>query len=167
MVKFGIIANTHGIKGHVKILTNSDFKEKRLSKGSKLVLEDKWKKEKITVTVSSWKTNNGHEIVKLRDFDNINDVEKFKGFNIFVEELTNDDLNDDEYLFSDLQGCVVYNQYGEQKGKVSKVVNFGGDDLLQVRVNEENKFIPFIDQFILEVNIKDNKIIVNAIEGLL
>lgn len=53
MVKFGIIANTHGIKGHVKILSNSDFKNERLKVNNKLILKDKKTNQQETLTIKS------------------------------------------------------------------------------------------------------------------
>lgn len=170
MLKFGIVANTHGIRGHLKILSNSDFKNQRLKKGSKLYLEDKFSTNKIAVTVSSWKKNNGSDIIKLENFDNINDVLKFKNYNIFVDELSNDLLKSDEYLFKDLIGCNILNsENNDIMGIVSEVSNFGGDDLLQIKVgnNGEIKYIPFIERFIKIVDIENKSIVVDIIPGLL
>lgn len=167
MIKFGIIANTHGIKGHVKILSNSDFKELRLKKGAMLRLKDKFNTEEFDVVVSSWQEHKGFDLVKLKGFDNINQSEKLKNFNVFVPELTNEDVEEDEFLYDDLKGCTVIDNKGIEHGKVTNVVNYGADDCLEIKTSDGIKLIPFIDVFVETVDIENSKIIVNAIEGLL
>lgn len=169
MIKFGIVANTHGLNGHVKILSNSDFKEKRLKKGAKLVLKDQLKTVEVEVVVQTWKSQNGAEIVKLEGYDNIPQAQTIKGFNIFVEELTSDDIGEDEFLYEDLKKSQVLDQEGNLLGKVTNVVNFGADDLLEIRTVETRliKLVPFNEVFVLDVDVKNKKIVINAMDGLL
>lgn len=169
MIKFGIVANTHGIRGQLKILSNSDFKKQRLKKGNFLYLQDKFKaNEPLKVEIESWSTNKTFEIIKLKDFNNINDVEKFKNYTILVEELSNDQLDEGEFLHEDLKQCQAIDQNQNVIGKITGVVNFGADDCLQIKASDgETKLIPFIDVFVKEINLENKTVEINVIEGLI
>ena len=49
----GKIVNTHGIKGEVKVLASTDFKESRFKPGAKLYLFQKQAQTPLEVTVKT------------------------------------------------------------------------------------------------------------------
>lgn len=167
MIKFGKVANTHGLKGHVKILSNSDFKEIRLQKGANLWIVNELTNQETKVTVETWGHHKGFELVKFKEFNNINFVEQFKNDNVYCHELVDKDLEEDNYLHSDLIGCVLFDTDGNELGKVAKISDFGSGELLTFYVNYEMKLIPFVENFVEDVDIENKKIVVKLIEGLI
>lgn len=169
MIKFGLIANTHGIRGQVKILTNSDFKKERLKKGSFLYIQDKFKTiEPIKLEIKSWSPNKTFDIIGFVGLDNINDVERYKNFNIYVDDDVDLKLAPNEYLQSDLKGCVVEDMDGRIIGVVQQIANFGAQDCLEIKTNsDEIKYIPFVDAFVKDVDTLQSKIKVELIAGLI
>lgn len=168
MVKFGIIANTHGIKGHVKILSNSDFKNERLKVNNKLILKDKKTNQQETLTIKSWSKSNNFDLILFEEYSNINDVLKFKTWEVFVSDNVDVFLEEDEFLHNQLRKCFVLDQNQNQIGVVNDIVNFGGDDCLQIKTkNNEYKYIPFVDFFVKEIDVEKKVINVNLIEGLI
>lgn len=168
MVKFGIIANTHGIKGHVKILSNSDFKNERLKIKNKLILKDKKTNQKEILTIKSWSKSNNFDLILFEEYSNINDVLKFKTWEVYVEDDYDVVLEKDEFLHNQLKECVVLDQNQNQIGIVNNIVNFGGDDCLQIKTNNnEYKHIPFVDFFVKEIDVEKKIINVNLIDGLI
>lgn len=169
MIKFGIIANTHGIKGQVKILSNSDFKKQRLKKGNYIYIQDKFAtKEPIKLQIESWSTNKNFEILKFVGYDNINDVELFKNYNILVDNLDTNQLAKDEFLHTDLKLCKAVDQNGTEIGQVNDIVNYGAQDCLQIKTpSGELKLVPFIDVFVTDIQMESKTIVINVIDGLL
>ena len=79
MVEFlrvGTIASTHGIRGEVKVFPTTDD-VKRFKKLKHCFLDTG--KERIPLEVESVKFFKQFAILKFKDYDNINDVEKYKG----------------------------------------------------------------------------------------
>ena len=72
------------------------------------------------------------------------------------------------YYFSDLETCDVFDQNGKKLGQVIKVEEFPAQNTLRVRNNKgKDFFVPFIKEFIIDVNIGEKKIVVKVIGGML
>ncbi len=82
----GKIVNTHGIRGELKIVPQTDFADERFAAGSKLVFVDPNSSATLPVTVESAREHKTMFIIRFRGFGNINEVEKYKGWLLKVEE---------------------------------------------------------------------------------
>lgn len=63
----------------------------------------------------------------------------------------------DEYYWSDLIGLAVVNLQGEPLGKVSGLLETGANDVLVVQ-NGQERLIPFIAQYVVEVDIAGGQV---------
>ena len=98
-------------------------------------------------------------------FKNINDVLKYVNQMIYVDI---DEVRDeDEIYYDDLIDCIVFVE--EQViGVVTDVIEVPQGEILQIKKqNGKNVLVPFVDEFIVEVDIKNKKIIIDPIEGLI
>lgn len=66
----------------------------------------------------------------------------------------------DEYYWSDLIGLAVVNLQGESLGKVSGLLETGANDVLVVQ-NGQERLIPFIAQYVIEVDIAGGQVCVD------
>lgn len=164
MIKIGKIVNTHGIKGELRIRSNSDFKDIRFQVGEKLIV--KTRTEEIELTIVKHYTHKTFDIVSFDTYTNINEVLKFKNQDVYARELSKDDLAEGEYFNSQLVDMEIINQNGEMIGKVIEVVENPGSNLLRVVENESKYLVPFNEQFINNVDIENNKIEIQEIGGL-
>lgn len=161
-IKIGIIVNTHGLKGELKIKSFSDFNEIRFQKKNHLFIE--YRGEMIEVEVATYREHKGMVLITLKGLDDINLVEKYRECNIFINKDDIHDLEEDEVYFFDLMGCEVYLEDGELLGNVEDVLETGANAVL--RVNKKI-LIPYVDAFIKDANIKEKKIIIYKVDGLL
>ncbi len=165
MIKIGKIVNTHGIKGEIRIRSNSDFKEERFSPKNKI--KAKIKNELVELEIENYYQHKTFDIVKFVGYDNINDVLKFKNSDIYGELLGEESLGEDEYFNYQLVDLVVKNQFGEILGKVEKVIENPGSNLLRIKQDDSNQFlVPFNNHFINTVNLSKKEIEIEEIEGL-
>lgn len=76
-------------------------------------------------------------------------------------------LEEGQYWVSDLQGLKVFSTDGTLLGKVKDVHHWGANDTFEI-IDDGGKdhYLPFVDQFVQEVNLEEGKIIVQLIEGL-
>ena len=81
LLRVGVISNTHGVKGEVKVFPTTDDLER--FKLLKDVLLDTGK-ELLPLEVTGVKFFKNQAILKFKGIDNINDIEKYKGKDLLV-----------------------------------------------------------------------------------
>ena len=96
-----------------------------------------------------------------------NDAEKLKGKKIFSKTSSFPHLNQNEYYIKDLIGCSVNLKSGQNIGEVVNVDNFGSCDLIEVRKDYKNIYIPMNNENIVSIKISSKKIVVNPIKGII
>lgn len=161
-IKIGVIVNTHGLKGELKIKSFSDFNEIRYQKGNHLFIE--YHGDMTEVEVATFREHKGMVLVSFKELLDINLVEKYRECNIFINKEDIHDLEADEVYFFDLMGCEVFFEDGERLGIVEDVLETGANAVL--RVNKKI-LVPYVDAFIKDADIKAKKIVVNKVDGLL
>ncbi len=163
-ISIGKITNFFGIKGEAKV-GYSD--EKRIKEAKTVYMLDD--NSKCKLEISSVRFHKNFAIVKFKDIDDINELLQFKGQRIFVSknEVLNK-LDKDEFLVDDLIGCLVFNEKNEKIGVVVALSENSSQDLLNIK-NGFGKIdlVPFVDEFFPVVDIKNKKIVIKPIEGLL
>lgn len=145
-IYIGKVTNTHALKGEIRILSNFEFKNKVFTKGFKLYVGHL----KTEETIETYRRHKQFDMVKFVGIDNINDVIKYKGASVFINE---EDLNlsDDEILTEELIGMKVYND-NSLVGNITEYREDNGNK--NIRVND--KLIPFNKDFISKID-KQNK----------
>jgi len=164
----GKIVNTHGIKGELKILSATDFPELRFEKGSELLFVDPDGKQQVEAEVESSREHKGMFIVKFKGFSDINQVEKYKGWSVKVDEDNLAELDEDEYYYHEIIGCRVVTKEGEELGEVKEILSPGANHVWVVkRPKGKDILLPVIDEVIVEVDVENKLITVDPMEGLI
>jgi 16S rRNA processing protein RimM len=118
----------------------------------------------IEVHIKSVKTQNGRLIVSFKEFNDINQVEKYKNCGIYADRDTLEPLDEDEVYINDLIGMDVYNEDKKFIGKVIDTREYPQCYYLVVKGETKNHLIPFIEEFVTEVT---DVIVIHEMEGLL
>lgn len=156
--EIGVISNTHGIKGELKIKTDTDFDRFKRNKKVSAKLDN----QIIELKIEQVKETQKGLIVKFFGYDNINDVLFLKGAKLYTDEKPK--LKKDEFHYQDLIGKQVVNQFDQVVGVVSDVIEVPQGHLLQVDTGAKKALIPFVGAFIKAIN---ETIEIDEIEGLL
>lgn len=168
LIMIGKIVNTKGLKGEVKVLSSSDFKEERFKKKSKLTLKNK--DQELEVEIQSWKVHKTFDILKFEGYNFIDQVEKFKNWYIYAPKFEQEVLAENQYFNQDLVGLDVYdeNKKDLKLGKVMDVYDIVNRTYLDIKlVDGTKKKIPFVDSFIVNVDLEKKRLDLQVIEGLL
>jgi len=166
----GKLVNTHGIRGEVKIFSQTDFPEERFAQGSKLTLRNPETEQKLTVEIVSARPQKNMFIVKLKGYDNINDVEKYKGWTLSVTKDNMVELEEGEYYQHQIIGCKVVTDEGEELGLITEILVPGANDVWVVQEQKPKGrqiLIPVIDDVLLDVNVDTKTVTVRLMEGLI
>lgn len=161
----GNVVNTHGIKGELRVMSNSDFKDIRFATGNKLQI--KGRKTDEIVEIESHYTHKNFDIVKLKGYDNINDVLKFKNCKLLGDKLGNEALGEGEFFRDDIIGLNVIDQDGNNVGKVSKINDDSYQKLLIIKTEKKNVMVPYVDEFVKNIDLENNVMTINVIPGLI
>lgn len=166
LVSIGKILNFHGIKGEVK----TGFTKGREDFISKLKTAFvKYSGEVITLTVDTVRFHKQFALIKFKEINSVNDAEKYKGLDIFVNRAEiAENLDEDEYLISDLIGMSVYSSDDEKIGTVEEVGNNNAGEILKIKDGAGNfHLIPFVKDIVPVVDLKNGMIVINNIKGLI
>lgn len=163
----GKIVNTHGIKGEVRIISRTDFPEERYQVGNVLYILQT-NQEPLEVIVKTHRVHKNFDLVSFEGFENVNDVEVFKGALLKVPESQLGDLDEGEYYFHEIIGCTVVTDTGEELGVINEILTPGANDVWVVKRKEgKDVLIPYIDDIVKEINIEEKKIYIHLMEGLI
>ena len=108
-------------------------------------------------------------IIKFREINSIDEVISLKNAYLTVsKDIIQDFLQEDEFYIDDLVGINAYDSDNNLIGTVSGVANSTGQDILFIK-NSENKeyLVPFVKKIVPEINLKEKKIVISKLEGLL
>ena len=164
LFRVGVIANTHGIRGEVKVYPTTDDLN-RFDRLKEVILDTG--RERINLQVQGVRYFKNMAILKFKGIDNINDVEKYKGKDLLVTRENAVPLEENEYYIADLIDMEVYNEDGSRIGILNDVMQTGANDVYVIALeNGKELLLPNIDQCILDVNTEENKMTVHVLEGL-
>lgn len=168
MVEFlrvGTIASTHGIRGEVKIFPTTDDLN-RFKQLKHCILDTG--KEHIPLEVEGVKFFKQFAILKFKGYDNINDIEKYRGKDLLVNRENAVELAEDEYFIADLIGLKIITDEGEDFGVLEDVLQTGANDVYVIKGNDHKSYLfPVTKECILDINIEEGKILVHILPGLL
>jgi 16S rRNA processing protein RimM len=165
LLQVGAITQTHGIHGEVKVFPTTDD-VKRFKKLKNVILDTG--KEKITLEIEGVRFFKNLAILKFKGFDNINDIEKYKGKCLYVTRENAVKLKRDEYFIADLIGLKVYDEDDSYLGELVNVIETGANDVYEVKFEDGREVLfPAIKQCILDVDMDNRKMKVHIMPGLL
>ncbi len=165
LLQVGIISSTHGIKGEVKVYPTTDDM-KRFSSLKEVLLDTG--KEQLVLKIEGVKYFKQFVILKFKDINDINDIEKYKGKSLFVNRNNAVKLNKDEYFIADLIGMRVENDDQTFQGILTDVMETGANDVYVVETKDgQEVLLPAIKDCVIKVDIEQRLIVVHLLEGLI
>jgi 16S rRNA processing protein RimM len=164
----GKIVNTHGIRGEVRVISSTDFANERYKVGNTLYLFMPDQKEPVELKITSHRSHKNFDLLTFEGYNNINEVEKYRGASLKIPESHLTPLNDNEFYFHEIIGCEVFTLEGEQVGIVKEILTPGANDVWVVKGKAGKEIlIPYIEHVVKEIDVKSKRIMIEPMEGLL
>ena len=139
MIYIGKTVSTFGIKGELKVISDFEYCDKAYKVGNKVLINN------IEHIISSIRYHKNYVLLKIDNLNNINDILKYVGFNIYIKRIDLG-LKEDEYLYKDLINSEVIDDDNTKLGKVIEILN-GNNVLIKVKGTKEF-FIPLIANYV-------------------
>ena len=162
----GRIGKAHGIKGEATVEVRTDDPELRFAPGAVLLTDPP---ERGPLTVRAGRVQGGRLVLSFEGVPDRNAVEKLRN-TMLVAEVDPDELPEDpdEYYDHQLEGLKVRSVDGVELGVVDQMVHGPAQDLFVIRRPDGGELLlPFIAEFVPEVDLEAGVVLVDPPEGLL
>lgn len=163
MVCLGAVFGVLGVRGALRVKVFTEEGDSLSDYGPVMVLranETVGKRYQLKILHNI----KGGVVVKLKDVDDRNLAETFKGARFYIDRAALPEIEEDgEYYFDDLIGLIVKDPNGKVFAVVTGVFNFGAGDIIEVAVKQDNEKVmfPFSNLIVPEVNIDAGYIVIN------
>lgn len=164
-LEVGQILTTFGIKGEVKVKISSSNPLERFRVGNTLYILNNNEYQKITI--DSFRIHKGMALISFNNIKNINDVLSFIDKKIYVNKDELEKLDNDNYYFDDLIGLKAIDK-GNVVGEVVDILEVPQGAILVIKKSDNKEaMVPFVNEFVKEVDLENKTINLDLIEGLL
>ena len=155
-VQVGQIVGAHGIKGQVKVTPLTEYLE-RLDKGARIHLKGDW------IEVESSTVHKGRLLLKLAGVETMTQAQALQWEYLEAAPIAAPEMEDDEYLVTDLEGMRVVTTAGRELGEVDEVLAYPAQDILRIG----DLMIPAVKEFVKDIDLEGRVITVELIPGML
>lgn len=161
----GKIVNTHGLKGELKVQYYTENIED-FEDFDYLIIEGEGEKK---FSVDSIRTVKNTVLVQFEEFDDINQVERFKNKEVYYLREDYDDLEEGQYYVVDLIGLEVVDQVNGKVGTLKEVLKNTAQDIYVIEKTDGSGvfYMPAVEAFLDRIDMEEGKIHVKLIEGLM
>ena len=164
-LEIGQIVNTFGIKGMVKVKPFTDDIT-RFDNLKKVYVESN--KTKKQYEVEEVKYHKQMVLMKLKGINTPEEADLLRGSYLIINREDEEPLEEGTYYIVDLLGSEVYTDEDVLLGKLEDIYNTGSNDIYVVK-DELGKqvLLPAISDVIKNIDIKNKKITVHIVSGLM
>lgn len=184
LLRVGVFSSTHGIKGEVKVFPTTDDNKRFLD--LKQVFLDLRESGKGLLELELEKVRFFKQmvIVKFKGYDDINQIEKYRGSDLLIRREDAVALAENECFIFDVIGSEAVTEDGLVIGTVKEILTTGANDVYVICLSEEagrlpeevragkaaepgqELLLPSIPSCILSVDVEAKKVVVRVPEGL-
>ena len=151
----GVIRTSHGIRGYVKVSLFSDDTEAffrldsaELRKGSSRVL----------TAIEDAKQQASDLLVKFAVIDSPETGKQYSGWEIWIPREKAAELGDQEFYAAEIVGCELFAD-GCRVGSVASIIEGAQAPLLEVIMDDGKRLIPFMKEYIGDIDIAQRRIV--------
>ena len=156
------ITKPHGVMGDAKLMSYAENPEDVFT--YPCVYDEKMTEYKLKRRSGL----NNMFVVKLNNNNSRNLIEELAGIHLYItRDMLAPSTEIDQYYHTDLVGLEILDQDNKLYGKIIEVRDFGGGDILEVSIidKKDTTFIPFLDEFIIEVNMEKKYLIFDFVKA--
>jgi 16S rRNA processing protein RimM len=162
----GRIGKAQGIRGEATVEVRTDDPDLRFAPGAVLLTDPA---ERGPLTVRTGRVQGGRLVLGFEGFADRTAVEQLRN-TLLVAEVDPEELPDDpdEYYDHQLEGLTVRTVDGAELGVVEQMVHGPAQDLFAIRKPDGGEILlPFIAEFVPEVDLDGGVLVIDPPEGLL
>lgn len=164
LLKVGVIASTHGVRGEVKVFPTTDDPKRYLDLDQ--VILDTGTEQKI-MKIERVRFFKNMVILKFEGFETIEDIQIYRQKPLYVTREQAVPLEENEYFIADLIGLLAVTEEGETLGEVVDVIQTGANDIYVIRKDQEpDLLVPAIKDCIKRIDLEEGIVCIHLLKGL-
>lgn len=196
LIEVGKVVSPQGLRGELRIYSDSDFPERFIKPGMRWLQHPKTKEIAEVELLSGRAAKKNLYVIKLAGVDNRDRAEELRQYILLADKRDKPALEPDEYHVSDLIDLEVYDRTTGENIGVTIEMYSAGNDLLEVKLHQQpdrqptateessispNKrkkakskdskpatvFIPFVREIVPVVDLKNKRLEILPPPGLL
>ncbi|WP_062287261.1 ribosome maturation factor RimM [Demequina phytophila] len=157
------IGRAHGLKGEVSVELRTDIPEDRLVPGEVFATEPA---AAGPLTVARVRVQSGRWYVQFEELRTREDAEAARGVELTIDGAESDE--EDAWFVHQLVGLAAVRPDGSPLGEVVDLVSMPAQDLLVVKQPGGHRaMIPFVEEFVPEVDLEGGRVVLTPPYGLL
>lgn len=165
LVEIGRVTRPHGVRGELRI-TPFTLSPEAFCRFDRVIIQSREHGRRL-VGIRQARPHKTTILVQLEEVRDRNQAESLVGAKVLVQREWLPETEPDEYYWTDLIGLKVFNEDGSELGLVENLIRTDAHDILVVNHHGREVLIPFLDEFVGEVDIANRRIPVTLPEDLL
>ena len=157
LVCVGHVLGSQGIKGWVRVYSNTSPRENIVSYSPWLIEQD----GELKTTAVQGRRQGKNVLARLEGIENRTQADDLKGCKIFIDARQLPQLEAGDYYWSDLIGLSVETLQGDALGVIDSMMETGANDVM-VLTGERERLIPFVlEKIVRKVDLDNQRVVVD------
>ncbi len=157
LIEIGHIAGAHGVKGQVKVYSNTHPRENIVTY-SPWIIQQGGLQTSVEVSGNS---QGKHVVARIEGVVDRNQAEDMTGARILIDKKQLPNLQAGDYYWSQLIGLSVLTTSGQDLGHIEQMLETGANDVMVVQ-GEQELLIPYVmDEVIKSIDLKSHLMVVD------
>ncbi|MBI3110165.1 MAG: 16S rRNA processing protein RimM [Ignavibacteriales bacterium] len=165
LIAVGQVTRTVGIRGEVNLLSLTDDPRRFKELKEVWVGPDETAVERFTIAGS--RQNRSGVVLKLKELETQSAAESRRGQLVYVRKSKGRKPASGSYFIHDIIGLQVVTEAGDIVGNVQDVLQLPANDVWVVMNDGKEMLIPALKQVIMAVDLKQRRVVINPLEGML
>ncbi|MCF3641303.1 ribosome maturation factor RimM [Rhizobium sp. TRM95111] len=160
-VLMGTIGGAQGLRGEVRV---KSYTVEPASLGDYGHLHDE--DGRVFEVLEVRESRNDMVVVRFRGINDRNAAEALNGLDLYIERdnLPDEELDDEEFFYTDLEGLEAFDATGRSHGTVTGIFDFGAGDLLELKgPGKRPVLIPFSEAAVLQVDFDAGRLLIDPV----
>ncbi|MFF5314541.1 ribosome maturation factor RimM [Streptomyces massasporeus] len=160
------IGRAHGIKGEVTVEVRTDEPELRLGPGAVLATDPAGAGP---LTIETGRVHSGRLLLRFEGVSDRSAAEALRN-TLLIAEIDPEELpeGEDEYYDHQLMDLDVVTADGTEVGRITEISHLPSQDLFIVeRPDGSEVLIPFVEEIVTEIDLEEQKAVINPPPGLI
>lgn len=161
LVVMGYVRGAFGVQGWLKVHADTEYADSLFDYPvwwfAKPGAQATW----VAHSVEDCALHTKALVAKLAGVNDRDQADALRGFQIAVARHELPPPAEDEYYWRDLIGLAVVNLAEESLGQVVRLMETGAHDILVARDAERERLIPFVQRYIIRVDLPAKRIVVD------
>jgi len=165
-LSIGMITRPHGVRGELRLrLHQADSTALEEVDAVWLALPDATDAPR-RYGIAAARYVDGGILCELEDVEGRDAADRLRGAQVLVPRAELPPLAPGEFYLGDLEGCAVVTRAGQPWGVVHEVQQLGAHDTLVVHDGDVERLLPYVAQFVVDVDLEARRVVVDPPEGL-